>query len=379
MHALQYSRSPRSLVTRGVSLTFAALAGVGVVYAIKYARSFSHPNIPIVAPATPAATGSEPEATALWQRMTKAQNTVPLQARATVTRWSSSAPSGLQTEVFDVVEDSGGRYRFTYHTPASVQGRVVVSNGKTVYQYEPARGVVLRRPATASGNTALPNEVPVTGSAGRRLRLLPEETAVNGRLTRVLEVRGTSGGLLYERCWVDVQSGRALAVEQYGATGKPTHRVDLSQIRLGVAANTAAFEPNFPAQARIVEMPVPPKTVAVPLKYGLPSQVGQFHVRGPAALSGGIASGHHLLYSDGTRAVSVFVTRAASAARLPNSWPDITLAPGVRGRIRAEKTKRRVAIAWTQGGYRYMAIGRLPIEQMQDVVRGLAQGFHGER
>lgn len=326
---------------------------------------------------------SDAEALALWKRTLRAQINQPLRARAVITRWSERGRAE-PSQVVDVVEGTGGRYRFTYLAPPPVRGRVVINDGKYVYQYEPERQVVLRRPAPPGSETMTGASIPSLSP-----RVLPERTIVAGLSVRVLEIHGARTGGLRERRWVEEKTGRSLRIEEYAKDGKPSRRVELAQVSFAPSTDPKTFQPAFPRSARIMNAaahrdPVPG---GVARRLGLPDTVVGYRLRSvvltrPAA-SPRTATAvrdpqrHHLLYSNGIHTVSVFVTEETTATnklRPAPGWKSTTLLPGIVGYATDEDSAGRAAVAWARSGRRYVVVGRLPLERIVEVTRDLARG-----
>jgi outer membrane lipoprotein-sorting protein len=323
------------------------------------------------------ATHSNPAGVALWKRTLRASREAPLIARATVTRWPEPNQPGLQ-QVMDIVEGPGGRFRFTYVAPATIKGRVILSDGKQVHQYEPTRQLVLRRPVA-------PRQLPLESTAvdaslsGRRVSLKPDKAVVAGRTVRILEMHGTDA-TLRERRWVDDATGRSLKVEEYAPTGRLLRRIELTGVNPSKeTATSTRFRPDFPSTVRVLSATAKhaPNAVEEARRLGLPREAGSYRVHAAVlptkAMAPADATGkRQLLYSDGVHAVSLFVTEgAASRLRSEPGWQQVTLAPGIQGQSHAEDGQGRAAVAWLRNGHRYIAVARLPLPQLLEVARNL--------
>lgn len=332
---------------------------------------------------------SHSEALALWKRTLRTQTTLPLRARATITRWSASGELGTQ-QIVNIVEGSEGRYRFTYIAPASVRGRVVVNDGKFVYHYEPDRQTVLRRPTPPINDLLIGNSAEYSSHL---VRILPKRETIAGRNVRVLELRGTQNNELCERRWVDEKTGRSLRIEEYRKGGETSRRVELTQVAFTPPAGLDTFQANFPHSARVLnatarQEPIPVNAARL---LGLPGNVRGYQLR--SVVLGHTTNKnkdgatpheprpHHLIYSNGIHAISVFateITKEAHNLRPAAGWQSTALLPGVVGYTMGQNSEGHSAVAWTRFGRRYVVVGRIPHERLillsQDLARGADQG-----
>ena len=186
-------------------------------------------------------TPSRTNALALWRRTLDAPRTAPVRASVVVTRFASGSVLPAISR-YEVLEAPGGRkYRITYRAPQSATGRIVLCDGQTIWQYEPNRDAVLRRPVSASplpsrtddGGLALPKEAFVM--------LEPEADSVAGRAVRVLALHTSLTGPVSERRWVDTITGRTLRSETYDALGKKKRRVEITSVVFGPTITPGDF------------------------------------------------------------------------------------------------------------------------------------------
>lgn len=361
----------------------------------KVAASQSHPAwaATIASPA--------PAARALLVRMRAASRRVPLlRARALITRWNNKGPG--VASVVDVIEAPGGRFRLTYSAPKAARGRLVVSDGASVWQYEPRSQVVLKRPvapprvgvvaASPKNNdnaadvdtSAVLMAAAVADEDTLRPEIAPIAERIAGRPTRTLLLRGTNGRIV-ERHWVDDATGRSLRTEEYETgSGRLLRRVELSRVSFGEPAAPDLFRPAFPAAARVVTA----RTERVAgerreaRRLGLPAAARGYRLhsvvrppRRPRSPSPDVAA-THLVYSNGARAVSVFVTENVGAGVLhpQMGWRPVPLGAGRIGFAQEEPGRGRSAVAWVRTNRRFVAIAALPLGDFLPISRILAAG-----
>ena len=325
------------------------------------------------------------EALTLWKRTLVAQMNTPLSAHATITRWSASGQPDVP-QIVNIVEGTKGQYRFTYIAPATVRGRIVVSDGKYISQYEPRQQVVLRRPAPLGNDILMGNSADYSSS---HVQVLNKRQRIEGRSVRVLEVRGEQSNALRERRWIDEKTGRSLRIDEFGKGDHPIRRVELTQVAFISFVALKTFQIHFPHSVRVLSAtarrePVP-SSAAHLLK--LPDVAAGYRLRS-VVLSGNSPDNakklpihdpqlHHLLYSNGVHSVSIFATEgkgAIEALRPAPGWRHVTLLPGIVGYSTSEKAQGRSAVAWVHSGRRYVAVGRIPLDRLVVLSRDLARG-----
>lgn len=327
---------------------------------------------PAVPPPVSVPASSDPAAQALWERSRQAARDVPLSAQAVILRWNADGHLAGRSRL-TVLEGSGGRFRLTYAQPAGARGRIVVCDGRTTWQYEPRAQTILRRPPLAD----LSQEPRPARSALWRPEIAPEWETVAGRATRVLVLRGSSGRIV-ERRWVDEETGRSLRTDVYDDSARLARRVALSTVVVRPAVSPAAFRPVFPVPARVLLARAASARDAprAARGLGLPTRARGFRLRSVVRPTPRRADGEtHVLYSDGTRVLSVFVTPGTGdrLAALPSAgdWRPVSLG-GTRRGFAQSAGGGQSAVAWVQGHRRYVAVARLPASDLGEVARALS-------
>jgi negative regulator of sigma E activity len=210
--------------------------------------------------------------------------------------------------------------------------------------------------------------------AARFAVVLPETPRIEGRPTRVLEIRARNGGGLREKRWVDVQTGRSLRMEQFAVSGKKIRQVELRRIVLPYTAASDLFKPRFPPKVRVIAASAErsPDAERAAARLQLPTRFGDFQVRSVVRPRTTGEATHQVLYSDGIYALSVFVSPENGSARPHgDDWDEVTLSPSVIGYSHDADEQGRSAIAWLRGGHRYVAVGRLPLPLLLRTTREL--------
>ena len=346
-----------------------------------------------------------PDALALWQRTLAAGRSVRLRAHIVETHRPVRA-AGSVTEL-DVIEGAVDgtartpRYRVTYVAPRTFAGVVIVNDGAAVWRYDPLRHVAIRHTASTA---PLPPEleegiaaVPVQADGARaEIEAAPEY--VDGRRTAVLALRRTRSARIVERRWIDFASGRTLRMEQYaGSEARMVRRVELSRVVLlstkaTIVPADALLAMDFPAatlrvDARAARQKHLPEAEAAARRVRMPVHVRGFALKAAERLGGAHsdASGAitnlpfalpsrtattHLLYSDGTTGISVFISLYAPVARQgrtpagsilvsqPGSgWEATSLDSTHAGYVR--QSGAGCAIAWAGSAGCYVAVAHM--------------------
>jgi len=338
----------------------------------------------------PTATAASPaprtEADRLWERSVRAAHTVPLKAQVVLSHWRDQTGAIEERTVLDVIMAAGGRYRQVYAAPKSVRGRVVVSDGTTLWQYEPSKQLILQRAAPPPAADLL-EDMQTTPSLER---LLEEgRVVVAGRPTQVIALRPGGSAVIRERLWVDIATGRSLKTETFAPSGRLVRRVEMTSVAFPASIPESAFQPDFPASARTLAATTEQTddAVAEARRLNLPVKVNGYRLHRalhPAAARTGSAASRqatHFLYSDGAHPVSVFVEDFSTAGKTltpkaKEGWQPISLGDGRTAFAQEEKNASRAAVVtavvWTGTNHRYTAMAHLPLPEFLPAARALA-------
>jgi outer membrane lipoprotein-sorting protein len=365
-------------------------------------------------------------AIALWKRTLAAPHGAAADVSAMETKY---APTGaVRSEAqFDAVEMPAHapgeplRYRLTYTAPARLRGVTLVSDGRSIWRYDPvARSV--RRQSAALAPVPPELEEGIAAVAVQADGAIPEIESVSepvaGRGAWVLALRRPTSGRILERRWVDTASGRTLRFEQYaGRDAHVVRRVELTSLRplktpSEIAAAAAALRLSFPAGSRLVDSrPTGIRRLAeaedAAGRVHLPLHVRGFALRSiqraaprgvegtaPQALDalapGATEAGPaitHLLYRKGSQAISVFFTGdaapvSAGAPVSARAKPSVSLQPGPDWRPVILDGARRgftreaengAAVAWANsGGGWYLAVAHMPVTALAPIAAAFA-------
>jgi len=320
---------------------------------------------------------STAEAKALWARNVAATEGTPIRAIATVTRHTtpSVGKPNQTTTVLDLLESRNGKYRLTYRSPSVAQGRVVISDGKSVWQYEPKSNIVFKR----SVNSDLQAMCDAQSAEDAWVREVEKgNVLLSGRSCDVLLLKGQNG-LLVERRWIDRQTARTVRLEEYDDQGCVRRTVDLRDITVSPRVDDKAFMPVFPGARHLESI----ASLAADVKkearlLGLPSAIGGLRLRSvitPRAREGTSEETAHCVYTYGPRSISVFVSPAGSVAAQPvlvsgKDWRDVQLDNDVT--VSAQEKDGRSAVSWIRERRHYVAVARMPLDQLLPAVGSLS-------
>jgi outer membrane lipoprotein-sorting protein len=310
-----------------------------------------------------------------------------LKARVIISRWGDRPGAHAERTVLDVITADGGRYRQVYDEPEAARGRVVVSDGTTLWQYEPSRQTVLQRPAPPSTSDLLDDPV-----ASPLERILEEGTiTIAGRPTRAIALRPRGSATVRERLWVDAATGRSLKTETFAPSGRLVRRVEMVTVAFPPSVDESAFRPDFPPTARTLMATTeqPSDAEAEARRLNLPLKADGYRLRNalrPAVARTGSAASRpttHLLYSDGAHAMSVFVTEdfatqgKALTPKAKPGWLPIVLEDGRTAFTQEQKSPNNhtatvAAVVWTGASHRYTAMAHVPLSELLPTARILA-------
>lgn len=254
-----------------------------------------------------------PTAESLFVKVLQADDLFSYQGRQITTYWRVGRTT--EVRVFHRPLDSR---RISYLNPESQRGRLLVSDGRQQWQFDPRRRELRHRRLSPG---ALDNDDLLSYALLRANYLLdvqPQPRTWADRRVYLVTIKHPSGHTLARRFWVDAGSGLILKRETYRDDGKLAVTVAFTDIAYRPAPAAAGFF-NLSALAkrrgvRVIETPSP-REMPLPLSSVRSQLGGRAYV--PATLSGyrlvGASSTRvgrktllHLRYSDGLNLVSLF-------------------------------------------------------------------------
>lgn len=262
--------------------------------------------------------------------------------------------------------------RLEFLSPDGVAGRLVLDDGVRTWHYEPRLNMAFVGPTMA-----IPAEAAERLATERyRVRLLGMEEVI-GRSTVVMSL-WPHAGRRERRLWIDRMTGVTLRSEERDPDEALVATAYFTRISYGLNLPAALFQPRLPAGARVVSqeippaglMPLPAVVERIGFRVSVPSALpGGFALLGGAPIRDGPVLAAHLHYSDGVRALALFV---APSARLgpPGRGDQV---PVLGGDARTMVAGAMRLLLWETGGVRMTLVGPLSLGEMVTVARTLGR------
>jgi outer membrane lipoprotein-sorting protein len=273
-----------------------------------------------------------------------------------------------------VIQGAQGRYRMEYLLPPEARGRIVSSDGRTQWQYEPRRNLLAVTPLIPESEQ---NERDTEDLVDRNYKivLVSADESIVGRPAYLLELLPRQEGKSSQKRWIDHQTFKTLRIETHYPDGILARMIAYRSVELPAVVTSADFVP--PQSAHVKRISSPPTSNVFPVRNDSPSVSGLglsaegalgFRLTQVASSSVDRARTRtaHLLYSDGIESVSVFVQNGG--------FPVPAAAPGWHSIKISDHTAfenldgHLDAVVWTQGNYRYTAVSHLGPSALQRFV-----------
>ncbi len=294
---------------------------------------------------------------------------VPMRAELTMTWRRHGMTHSTQAHI---VQGPQGRYRMEYVLPAEARNRIVCSDGRTQWQYEPRRNLLTETPLvpTSEQNERDTEDLVATNY---KIVLVSDDEKTAGRPAYLLELLPRQEGKSSQKRWIDRQTFKTLRIETHYPDGILASMIAYTSPTLPAVVAPSDFTPPQPSGVNRASSPT--TSNVFPVHSDNPS-VHSLGLRAEGALGfrlTQIASSSvdrartaHLLYSDGIESVSVFVQNEGS--------PILSKAPGwhpisIMGHTAYENLDGHLdAVLWTEGNYRYTAVSHLGPRALQQFV-----------
>jgi len=260
-----------------------------------------------------------PAASDLFVRILRSDDTYSYKGRQVTTYWAK----GRTTDVL-VFHETPDFRRIYYLNPESQHGRLLVSDGKQQWQFDPRRRQLLHRLLSPG---ALDEDDFLSYTLLRANYLLsvdPQPRMVAERKAWVVTIKRPNGLPLARRLWIDAGSGLILKREIYREDGKLAVTVAFTEITYHLKLDPAIFnlsplaksvhltETRSSAEA-IVALPAVSAQLAGQV-YAPPVLAG-YRLVGATTTSVGGKPLLHLRYSDGLNLISLFEQRRTQSKR----------------------------------------------------------------
>lgn len=324
----------------------------------------------LTAVASPAA-GQTRRTDAWLQRAARAPAAVSYQGTKVVMLWSGSQTAASTVHVDHLAPD---RYRLEYGPTPGRSRRLVIDDGKTRWQYEPAARLAIRSASPTLGDDGVALDRLSLLRANYTITLAGEDR-VAGRDAVVIAVRPRAGARPALVLWLDRDTGLVLRSERRHADGSLAQVAAFTSIEYrDPPADRFAFAPPRGITVRALPSGEPLRVADVAPRMG-------FQPIAPAALPGGfvldrvLASGSSatgvavMQYTDGLAALSLFEHRAIEGARriLRPASP----APVADRRVAARQIGDMAVIHWQVRGVDMTLTGDLAPEHLERIAQRL--------
>jgi outer membrane lipoprotein-sorting protein len=278
----------------------------------------------------------------------------------------------METTTVNVAHKRPGRTRFEFLSPDDVAGRVVVDDGLKTTHYEPRLNIAFVGPTMA-----VPQDAAVRLPADRyRVRLLGAEEVI-GRQAVVLSL-WPQGGRRERRLWIDRLTGVALRTEERDPDEGLVATAYFTRISFGLNLPGALFTLRLPAGARVVTQEAPGMPLLtlpaleqrVGFKIPVPETLpGAFTLRGGVPVRDGPVIAAHLRYSDGVRALALFVAPASRLGPAGQGDPVTTLGSDARTVVAGPMR----LLLWESAGSRLTLVGPLSLAELMNAAAALGK------
>ena len=209
--------------------------------------------------------------------------------------------------------------RVEYIEPAELAGTVMVTNGSTMWTYDPAKNQVTKM--------ALPEDMPSEMDYTQIVRDLLDENDISlegiedvgGRSTYVIEATPKNESnrefISKTRVWVDRENWMLLGIEMYDADGNPMVKVEYRDITF----NTGVLDSEF-----IFEIPEGAEVVETSLEDMMPKEMTleearanlTFDLKTPAHLPEGYEFDHAMMFGEEPNRVYLTCTNGSERLHL---------------------------------------------------------------
>ncbi len=303
---------------------------------------------------------ADPDPYAIMRTAIMSQGQVDYAAERVVTLSSK----GRATRVIRqrVTRKRGDKQRIETRQPPSDAGCLVVSDGAILWEYNPHKGLVIRRqleaPATRQAARARAAKLIKNGV---RLQYKGRHT-IAARTAHAIVIRDLSGALL-RKYWIDAGTGGRLKIEKHDLSGAPYTRSEITAIDYspGFTAATFAFRP--PAGVTVSKAPPPAKRMSIAAAQklaGFSAVIPQHPPPGYVFEADNAAVTKYLgqptlwlTFSNGVTSFSLFETPSRENAQ------------------QRAANKGRSATQWCDHGICFTLVGDLRSVQVEDLIRRL--------
>ncbi len=264
-------------------------------------------------------------------------------------------------------------WRIWYLAPADAYGRMIVSNEKLAYQYEPSNNRVISHDwSEAAPGVAEPVDVAQIDQ-NYTIETGPS-SSVAGRKATSISLVSKHTGTLVQRIWADNQTKLILRTENYNAEGSVASKSSFDSINVGVSFPSGLFSLTVPAGMTLVAGTTYGKATTdtaalvktVDFKFADPKYLPDGFVLKSGSLSSN--DGVHTIefvYSDGLRMFSLFENATARIPRFDRATPRPIQIGDTSGEM--ANIAGQTLASWNAGGLNLTIVGDLPQKEIAKI------------
>ena len=302
----------------------------------------------------------DPDPYAIMRAAIMSQGQVDYSAERVVTLSSK----GRATRVIRqrLIRRRGDKQRIETLHPPSDAGCLVVSDGTILWEYNPHKGVIIRRQlqplATRQADRTRAAELI---KSGVKLQHTGQHN-IAARTAHAIVIRDLSGVLL-RKCWIDAETGVRLKVEKHDLSGAPYSRSEITAIDYSPDFTAATFSFRPPAGVTVSKVPPPARRMSIAAAeklVGFSAVIPQhpppgytFEADNAAITKYRGASTLWLTFSNGVTSFSLFETPCDDDTQ------------------QQAANKCRSATQWCDNGICFTLVGNLRSVQVEDLMKRL--------
>ncbi len=246
--------------------------------------------------------------------------------------------------------------------PPSEAGRLVISNGKWLWEYSPQRREVIQRQLQPSSR--LKSNQQHAAQLIRELLVLRYigGTTVASRPAHELAIRDKSGRLL-RKCWIDTGTNVELKLEKYGGNGALYTRTEITSIHYSPSFATGMFSFAAPAGVVVRRAPPPAKRMAL----ATAEQVAGFR----AIIPGYLPSSY--IFESNNVAVTTYKKMLTLWLTFSNGLDSFSLFETRWQHTDKGAQQQRCATQWYNDGICFTLVGDLTAGEIEKLMKSLQQ------
>jgi len=296
----------------------------------------------------------------IWRKSLAIGEDVPMRAEMLFTQRRHGKTITTRAHI---VQGPKGRYRMEYLLPLEATGRIVFSDGKANWQFEPGKNI-LARTTMAPMSEQRDRDLEQLIEGNYEITLISVNAEAAGRAAYQISLAPKQPGKSSQRRWIDKKTSKTLRIETHYTDGILARLVSYDKVTLPAVVSDTDFLPKRAQSVRTVS--TKDDSLYLPT-HTIPASYASLNLKPNSALgfelieisAGEIdnASATQFLYSDGIESVSVFAqSMAGSISSIPSNWKKVAIgsAPGYEN-----LDGHLDALTWIHGGCRYTAISHL--------------------